>query len=204
MRLAEAFLIVAICLGLGGCALRKPPAAKAAPPPPKPAAAPTPAPPPEPLSIPQTNVYLPAPQPLTPEAIATTQLPGEPPPPPPSATRTPMPRPPRPAPAQPRTEPAPPVAAPQTTTEPERQPFSEVVSAGDLKRFQEEANIRASEAKKIIEQFPPQRRNRRQANTISRAEQFLKQAEEAERRHEYRQASELAQRALVLARELKP
>jgi hypothetical protein len=39
---------------------------------------------------------------------------------------------------------------------------------------------------------------------LDRIQSFLKQADDAERRGEMRQASELAQRALVLARALKP
>src|SRR5690349_950623 len=72
MRRAEVLLMIAIAASSAGCSFRKPQTAKAAPAPPRPVAPATPAPPPEPLSIPQTNVYLPAPQPVTPEALATT------------------------------------------------------------------------------------------------------------------------------------
>src|SRR5947199_1255340 len=83
MRRAAAFLILAVAGSCGGCVVRKPKTASVAPAAPKPATPATPAPPPEPLSIPQTNVYLPEPQPVTPEALATTIPPGEPAPPPP-------------------------------------------------------------------------------------------------------------------------
>src|SRR5207302_1186789 len=122
MRRAEALLMIAIAVSSGGCILRKPQAAKAAPPAPKPAAATAPAPPPQPLSIPQTTVYLPPPQPVTPEALATTIPPGEPPPAPPAPTKPVV----RPTPSRSsgtpaRAEQAAP--APATPTEAERPPI---------------------------------------------------------------------------------
>jgi hypothetical protein len=205
MRLAHALLIASLGFGLSACSLRKPPSAKAATPPPAPAPAPTPAPPPEPLSIPQTNVHLPPPQPLSPEAIATTQLPGEPPPPAApvksTTTKTSTPRPgPR------NTEPAVPAVAPPATPPAEtevRAPFTEVLSPAEKKRLQDEAEARAQEARHLIEQLSTRRRNQ-QKDSVDRAEAFLKQAQDAERRGDVRQASELAGRALVLARELRP
>jgi hypothetical protein len=202
MKLAEALLIVALAAGVSGCSLRKPKPVSAAPAPPKPAVAPAPAPPPEPLSIPQTNVHLSPPQPLTPEAIATTQLPGEP---PPTPAQPPRPQPKRPQPARPVVEqpPAAPVPAPPTTVEPGRAPITEVLAPAELKRLQDEAGTRVLEARKVLAQIP-RSRLREQRTTVNRVETFLKQAEEAERRGDMRQASELAGRALVLARELKP
>ena len=201
MKLAETLLIVALGIGLNACA-RKPKTANLPPAPPKPAAAPAPAPPPQPLSTPQTNVHLAPPQPLTPEAIATTQLPGEP---------TPTPAPPqrpqsktqRPAPRPAVEQPPAPVPAAPPSTEPGRAPISEVLPPAELKRLQEEAGARVLEARKLLAQIPRARR-RLQQTTVNRVETFLKQAEEAERRGDMRQASELAGRGLVLARELKP
>ena len=202
MKLAEALLIVALAACVSGCSLRKPKPVSAAPAPPKPAAAPAPAPPPEPLSIPQTNVHLSPPQPLTPEAIATTQLPGEP---PPTPAQPPRPPPKRPQPARPVVEPPPPAPVPAapTTAEPGRAPITEVLAPAELKRLQEEAGLRALDARKLLAQITRARR-RQQQTAVNRVEAFLKQAEDAERRGDMRQASELAGRALVLARELKP
>lgn len=201
MRLAQSLVAIGIALSLSGCVLHKPQAAKAAPPPPKPVALPAPAPPPEPLSIPQTNVDLPPPQPVSPEALATTQPAGEPPP-APGPVRTP-PRPaPRPGGTPARTEPpaTPPVAPP--AAEPAHPPISEVTPAAELKRLQEEAGARRQEVTQLIRHIP-RSRLREQKNTVDRINVFLKQAEDAERRGDMRQASELAGRALVLARELK-
>lgn len=194
MRIAEALLIAALSIGLNGCA-GKPKTVSAAPAPPKPVPSPAPAPPPEPLSIPQTHVQLPPPQPLTPEALATTQLPGEPAPvpaPPPRPTNRPKPA------ARPPVE----APAPAPAVEPGRAPISEVLPAAELKRLQDEAAGRAQETRKLIQQIPPRRRQ--QDSRVRRIETFLKQSQEAERRGDMRQASELAGRALVLARELKP
>src|SRR5947209_9392765 len=71
-------LVGCLAISLAGCVVRgAPKTAKAMPPAPKPVAA-LPAAPPEPLSIPQTNVALPAPQPLDPEALVTLPPPPEP------------------------------------------------------------------------------------------------------------------------------
>jgi hypothetical protein len=202
MRFAEGLLIVALSIGLAGCA-RKPKTVNAAPPAPTPAPA-SPAPPPEPLSIPQTNVTLPPPQPLSPEAIKTTQLPGEP-----ASPSTP---PPKTIPIGPRRPPsrpteAPPIPTPSPATAPpaappDRGPLTEVLPAAEQKRLQDETAQRSQEARKLIEQLPARRRQ--QDIRVKRIETFLRQAADAERRGDVRQASELAGRALVLARELKP
>jgi hypothetical protein len=187
MRLAETLLIVALGIGLSACA-RKPKTANLPPAPPKPAAAPAPAPPPAPLSIPQTNVHLSPPQPLTPEAIATTQLPGEP---TPSPAQPPRPqtksRPPAPRPvAEQPPAPAPVPAAPPAT-EPNRAPITEVLPEAERQRFKEEMGTRVLEARRLLAQLTRGRR-RDQQTTVGRVETFLKQAEESERRCEIRQS----------------
>jgi hypothetical protein len=202
MRLAPALLIATLAIGMTGCVLRKPKTANAAPVVPAPAPAPTPAPPPEPVSVPQTTVYLPPAQPLTPEAIATTQPSGETAPPTLTPPRMPPPRTPRP---QRNVEP-PQVATPAPATppsvEPGRAPFTEVLPAAEQKRLQDEAAQRIQEARGLIAGLPRARRQR--DTTVKRVEAFLQQAEDAGRRGDLRQASELAGRALVLAKELKP
>jgi hypothetical protein len=204
MRFAQSLLLVTLAVGLTGCVLRKPTTANAAPPVPAPAPAPAPAPPPEPVSVPQTTVYLPPPQPLTPEAIATTQQPGEATPPPVTLPRS-TPRPSTPRNPTRNVEPpqiATPAPATPPSVEPGRAPFTEVLSATDQKRLQDEANQRIQEAREIVSRIPRARRQR--DTTVKRVEAFLTQAEDAGRRGDLRQASELAGRALVLARELKP
>jgi hypothetical protein len=199
-------LILAVALGpfvlLGGCAARqKKPLAAAVPVAPAPVAAPPAAAPAPraPLSTPQTRVQLPAPQPLSPEAIATTQPPDEPPLPPVVPRAAPR----RPAATAPKPEPAaPPVIVPPPAAEPERPPIQEVVPPGDLKRFQEDAERAKAEIRKYIDQVQAHQLSRRQRGLLDRVNSFVKQSDDAQNRGDMRQARELAGRALVLAREL--
>jgi hypothetical protein len=205
MHRAHAFLLVpTIAIGLGGCVLKKTPTAKAAPAPPKPAATAAPAPPPEPLSAPQTTVQLPPPQPLTAEALQSMQ--------PPETTPAPPP-PPRSRPSgsrrdtntqRPPVEAPPPVVAPPTNPEPERPPLQEQLPPTEIKRLQEEATARKTQARQLVDQARRHHLSRQQNGMVERINTFLKQADDAERRGDMRQASELAERALVLARALNP
>lgn len=196
----QAAFLIAIAVCLPSCVLKKPQTVKAAPPPPAPTASAAPAPPPAPLSIPQTDVHLPPPQPVTAEARATAEPPEEP---------AAVPAPPRPAP-----KPKPPVSRPAETpaaatpagpaAPPEHPPIEEVTPAAEQKRFQDEAAARKREVHQLIDPLDRHRLNRRQRGLLERIDSFLKQSDDAEGRGEMRQSSELAQRALVLARELKP
>ena len=195
-----AFVAFALCLS--SCSLRKPQTVKAAPPPPAPAAAPAPTPPAEPLSIPQTDVHLAPPQPVTAEAAATAGLPEEP-------AGTPAPprtvvRPRQPAAPKPETQAPPAATTPAPPAEPERPPIQEVTPAAEQKRLQDETASRTREVRQLIDPLDRRRLNRQQRGVLDRVQSFLKQSDEAERRGDMRQASELVQRALVLARELKP
>jgi hypothetical protein len=199
MRLGTAILALAAALGLGGCTPKKPQTVQAAPPPPKPAAAK----PSEPLSIPQTSVQLPPPQPIPPDALPQPEPTVQPAPPP--APPRPNPRPPRTGTQTPRTEPVTPAGppAPAPTAEAPRPPIAEALSAPEAKRLQDEAHARIQETRQLIGRLSA-RRLRQQESLHKRIESFLTQAEEAERRGDMRQASELAGRAAVLARELRP
>jgi hypothetical protein len=191
--------VLVVCLP--GCVLRKNKTA-AAPPPPQPAV--TSAPPPQPLSIRQTEVELPPPQPLTPEAIATTQIPEEQPAPSAPAQAAPA----RPKPSAPHTEivpqgpPAP--AATPPPAEPERQPIQEALPPAELKRLQEEAAARTRETRQLLGAIEHRRLSRQEEGIRERVLSFLQQSAEAEQRGDMRQADELAGRALVLVRDLKP
>ena len=197
---AQAALVAALAVCLPSCILRKPQTVKAAPPAPTPTIAAAPAPPPAPLSIPQTDVHLPPPQPVSPEAEATAQPPEEPAATPPPVRSVPKPKPPisRPAETPAAATPAGPVAPP------EHPPIEEVTPAAEQKRFQDEAAARKREVHQIIDSLDRRRLNRHQRGLLERIDSFLKQSDDAEGRGEMRQASELAQRALVLAREVKP
>ena len=199
MQRATSILAVAIALTMAGCMLRGKPAAKAPVAVSKPPVAPAPSPPP-PLSIPQTNVQLPTPQPLDPNALATTQpqeeLPAPPPMAPPKAptksgrsTQT----------ATPRVE-----SPPAATPEPGRTPVREVVSSVEEQgRLREEANNHMRETRVRVDAAQSRRLNNKQRTLIDRIQTFLRQSEEAGRRGDWRQASELAGKAVVLAKDLQ-
>jgi hypothetical protein len=206
MHRAHTLLVPVIAIAMSGCILKKTPVAKAAPPAPKSASAPTPAPPPEPLSAQQTVVQLPPPQPVSQEAALTAQPPEETPVPAPPARTGNRPQRQNPAATLPKPEPAPPpvVAPPAAPVESERMPLQEVLAPAEVKRLQDEANGRKTEARRLVDQARRRHLSRQQIGIVERIQSFIKQADDAERRGEMRQASELAERALVLARELKP
>jgi hypothetical protein len=194
-------LALLLAFSLSGCVLAGKPGLKAKTPaavkpagPPAPVVATSPPPPPAPLSTPQTNVQLPDPQPISPEALATT-LPTEEPaaPPAPAAAKPPQRRT-----AAPSTPPAPPV-----TPEPEREPLQEVVPPNELSKLREETASGIRDARQRIAQVELRPVSRQQRNSIDRIASFIRQADEMDRLGNYRQASELANKALALARELK-
>src|ERR1019366_8638192 len=148
---AKALLTVVAGMVLAGCSLRGKPAKSAvAPAAPKPVVAPAPAAPPRVLSIPQTRVELPKPQPVDPAAFVTEPRPPEllEPEPPPAVVPA-RPRRSSPAAAQPA---SPAAAAPATATTPPpetRETFQEIVSPAELKRLQDQALARRREANQI-------------------------------------------------------
>jgi hypothetical protein len=200
MKRLRVLLAAGLVLSLSGCAFhRKPQVAKAAPPP-KPVTAPAPAPLPQPLSIPQTNVQLPPSQPLSPEALATTEPHEE------APAAVPPRTPPRRT-VQAAPKPVEAVAPPPVTVTPapeERQPIQEVLPPGEVHRLAEETDARKRDTLRVLEQVQPQRLTATQRQIVDRVQAFLKQSDDAKQRGDMRQASELAGRALVLAKELQP
>src|ERR1035438_2423785 len=183
---AKALLTVAAGIVLAGCSLRSKPAKSAvAPAAPKPVVAPAPAAPPPALSIPQTHVELPKPQPVDPAALATEPKPPEPPEPPPA-----------PVPARPRRAAA--ASRPET-----RETFQEVVSPAELKRLQDQALARRHEANQILEQLGRRQLTGAEQNVAATIRNFLALSEEAEKHNDPRQANSLAERAQILAKELQ-
>jgi hypothetical protein len=194
---AKALLTALLGILLAGCSLRGNPAKSAAPPAaPKPVV--TPAPPPPALSIPQTRVELPQPQPVDPAALDTETTPPEP---PPAA-----------APARSRRgipaispaggQPASPPAAATSATEP-RETVQEIVSPAELKRLQDRAQGRRREANRILDQLGRRPKTSTQQNVTATIRSFLALSEEAEKRNDPRQADALAERAQILAKELQ-
>jgi hypothetical protein len=197
MKHTDAILVGCLAISLAGCALRgAPKTAKAIPPAPKPVAAP-PSPPPEPLSIPQTNVELPAPQPLDPEALITLPPPPEPVPDPVTLRR---PRRPIPAtsnpPPKPEAGPAPP--------EPEERPaIQEIIPAPEQQRLHDSLARRKTEITQILNQANGQRPTKLQQGVVRMINDLLKLAADAESHADLKQADANLERAQVLARELQ-
>src|ERR1039458_1489423 len=145
---ATALLTALLSILLAGCELRGKPAKSAVPPAaPKPVASAAPAPAPLPaLSIPQTRVAPPKPQPVDPAARETEATPPEPPP----AVAAPA-RSRRATPAARQPPPAPPPAAPPPP-EP-RETVQEIVSPAEVKRLQDQAQARRNEVKQILDRL---------------------------------------------------
>jgi hypothetical protein len=197
MGRVEAILTVALALSMAGCVLSgKPKTVAAAPPQPQPAAQPKPAPPPEPLSIAQTQVQLPPPQPVNLEALAV--------PAPPEPVETPA----APKPARrtvagsPPTKPevVAPVAAPPA--EPERAPIQEIVPPDERKRYQESADASKREIRQLLQQAKGRRLTADRNKVVKQIQSFVEKSDDAEKRGDMRQADALAERGLVLAKEL--
>jgi membrane-bound lytic murein transglycosylase B len=195
---ATALLTALLSILLAGCELRGKPAKSAVPPAaPKPvaSAAPAPAPPPA-LSIPQTRVELPKPQPVDPAALETEATPPEPPPAvaAPARSRRATPAASQPAPASP----------PAATPPPEpRETVQEIVSPAEVKRLQDQAQARRSEVKQILDRLGRRQLTGTQRNVVATIRNFLTLSGEAENHNDMRQADALAERAQILAKELQ-
>jgi hypothetical protein len=184
-------LIVVLAVVLAGCALQgKKPAAPATPS--APAAVAKPAPPPPPLSIPQTQVEIPTPQPVTAEALAAGQAPPEEPEPaaPPRPVRRVTPPPPAPRPEPPAAE------------EPARAPIQEVLSSAERKHLQDSTAERKREIRRLVDQARHRRLNAHESSVVARIDGLVKLSGDAEAKGDLREADALAQRALVLAKDL--
>ena len=196
---------------LSGCVLSAKQQQKkvsAAPAPPKPAttapASIAPA-PPALLSIPQTVAELPAPQPISPDALATLKQPEEPvesqPGPRVPPRRGPVAGPPRAAEPTSAAQAQPPQPPPPEQVE--RPPIQEILPEAEKKRLQESADARKRDIKKVLDQTDPRRLNNAQKDLVARIRTLVQQSDEAGTRNDWRQAESLAGQALVLVRELQ-
>jgi len=206
MRLASKILIGILALALSACDMKLTRAKT--PPPPQPTATKAESPPDpaasEPLSIPQTQVRLPRPQPIDPEALATPpSTPSEPSAPRPShrAAKRPTPSPPAAVPAKPE----PPVEtaeAPPAATEPARPRIEPVLPAEQRRQLTEDISSRLHEVDQILSRISVQRLTDAQKDSVERIRNFTNLSHQALERGDTQQASALADRALLLAREL--
>jgi hypothetical protein len=107
--------------------------------------------------------------------------------------------------APPRTEaPAPQPETPAAAPEPPRQPIQEALPASELKRLQEQAENTRRGVRRLLDRAGRTGSNPEREALLERVRSFLQQSDEAETRGDMRQANELAVRAMVLVRELKP
>jgi len=199
---AKALLTVVAVILLAGCSLRgKPAKSVVVPAAPKPVAATKPAAPPPVLSIPQTRVELPKPQPLDPAALVTEPRAPELPEPPPAVVPA-RPRRTSPSASQPA---SPAAAAPAASTPPPetRETFQEIVSPAELKRLQDQALARRREATQILDQLSRRQLTSAEQGVGATIRNFLALSEEAEKHNDPRQANALAERAQILAKELQ-
>ena len=93
-----------------------------------------------------------------------------------------------------------PVAPP--AAEPERAPIQEIVPADERKRYQESADASKREIRQLLEQAKSHRLTTDQKKVVTRVQAFVTQSDDAEKRGDMRQADALAERGLVLAKEL--
>jgi len=198
MRSVAFISVLALAVLLAGCFLQgKQPVAQAAPPPPAAPAAKSTA-PSQPLSLPQTEVELPPPQPIPDGALTAAETPQEPPEP---AT---PPRPPKRAPGPATAPPARPetAAPPAATEEPARAPIQEVLPADESKRLQDSAAEHKREIRRLVELARGRRLNSHEVSVVTRIEGLVKLSDDAEAKGDMREADALAERALVLAKDL--
>ena len=208
MKALLAIPLLAVLLALASCEIRGNAKATKTPPVPTAAAVPPPAPPAPPISTPQTEIQLPEAQPVTPEALATIQVPPaepKPPEPPPEPTAKPTTRRPAPAP-QPKQETPPAVAEtppPQPAAPAEEQPrLQPFYSEEERRRILGEIEKRRVEIEGILHGINQRRLAASKRSVIGRIHSFIEVADDAARRGDLRSADSLSQRALILAQEL--
>jgi hypothetical protein len=208
MRRVEVILAAAMALSLSGCVLRgKPRIANTAPAPPQPVIQPTLTPPSEPLSVPQTQVDLPQPQPLTAEAVASTQPLEET----PIAAAPHIPKPPKtkpsPAAGAQRTEPASPSPAPgppppQPQPADERPPIQVIVPAAELNRLRADAINSRHEIVQMLDQIRKRHLSRQDQDKKEQVQSFVTLCDQALKKGDVSQANAAAVRGLELAKQL--
>jgi hypothetical protein len=203
IKATQAILAACMAISLAGCVLRgAPKTAAAVPAAPTPVVSAPPAPPPPPLSIPQTSVELPKPQPLDPEALILAPQ-AEPVPETSTAARstrrsnTPAPVPVTNAPPPAETQAAPP------QPEPERPPIQEIIPAAEQKRLQDSVKNRKAEINQILGQTNIRGLTTKQQGLVRTIRALVELADDAEKHGDFRQADLNAERAQVLARELQ-
>lgn len=81
--------------------------------------------------------------------------------------------------------------------------IQEILPAAEQKQLLDRAASKRQQARQLLEQARGQRLSTAQRSLKSSIESFVKTSEDAERRNDARSADSLAEKALVLARELQ-
>jgi hypothetical protein len=152
-------------------------------------------------------VELPPPQPLSADAVLSTQPPDETPN--PTGTNSTPAKPVRSRPSQSgasqRTEiigpPAPPATTPQPTDS-GRLPIQEIVPAAELSRLQTEAARNREEIRQRLQQLGRRRLSPKEQDLKDRALSYVKLSDQAQRQGDMLKAHDLAVKGLVLAKSL--
>jgi hypothetical protein len=197
IRGAKFTLVLALAFLLAGCLLQgKKPVAQTTPAAPAPAA--KSAAPSQPLSVRQTQVELPPPQLVPDEALAAGEVSQD------TSEPAAAPRPVRRSPATPASSPAHPEAPvpPAATEEPARAPIQQVLSADESKRLQDSAAEHKHEIRRLVDQARLRRLNGHELSVVARIEGMVKLSDDAGAKGDMREADALAERALVLAKDL--
>ncbi len=191
----EAIFVVLWSLAAAGCAAR---AARVTPAPVTPAPpAPAQAVAEEPISVPQTHVVLPRPQPI--QAAALVIAPPQPPPPEP-AVQAPKPRSapkPESRPQATQTQPAGPPLPPSRRIRP-------VESAAERRRLLTAISSHQRQAQAILAKARTRSLSDAEKGTADRIQNFLEQTETALKEQDLQLAEALSSRALLLCKELNP
>jgi hypothetical protein len=196
-------LIVAMALALAACKMQLRPAkTPAAPQPTTAKVEPQPSPPSEPLSIPQTQVRLPRPQPIDPEALATPPI-ILPEPPTPRQTKSAKRQIPSSSPLPIKPEQTEPVEPPPATTAEALRPRVEpVLPADERRQLIEDISSRLKQVDQMLGRLDLRHLSEAEKNSVARIHSFEALSRQALERGEAQQASALADRALLLAQEL--
>ena len=204
MKFHAIFVLLGVCLGTAGCAAkaaRTPPLSAA--PAPQPREAPSTAASDEPISVAQTNVILPKPQPI--QAGALSAPPPEithPPEPSSPAARpripVPKPEPRQQATAPPAQVPTPPPASPAVS----RRRIRPVESPAERNRLLTEVASRQRQAQDLLGKARTRPLSDAEKGATERIQAFLDQTEAALKDQDLQQADALSSRALLLCQEL--
>jgi hypothetical protein len=202
IKLEKFILAAACCLWAfaAGCALRS---AHATPPPAPPPSAPKPAQQPVeiaadmPISVPQTQITLPSPQPVQDEALSVPKLEAPP-------TQPPVPpvKPPRSVAPKPVQQTAAPPPAPQPAPPASRRRIRPVESAAERRRLTAEIASHQKQVQDNLAKAKSRQLSEVEKTAVERIQAFLEQSEAAVKEQDLQQAAALSNRALLLSQDL--